>query len=133
MFIEGVALGVIASRSMRIPDDNWLNCYVELKFGGFTGSFEASFLTREFILLLTQIEKLYDSLEGEAKFHSMEQQLEFTLKGNGKGEIELTGEAMDFAGPANQLDFFTKFDQTFLPTIIQQLKVLVARYPERTL
>ena len=112
-------------------DDNWLNCYLELAFGGFNGKFELSLLTRYFIDLLPQVENLYSALKGVTKFESMEQQLEFTLTGNGNGVIELKGDAMDMAGPTNQLYFYSEIDQTYLPEIILQLKQLIRKYPER--
>ena len=113
-------------------DDNCLDCYVELKFGGFTGAFEASFLTSELIALLPQLEELYKTLEGSASFTSMEHQLEFTITGNGLGSFEIEGEAMDEAGPANLLKFYSDFDQTFLPRVIRQLTAIVNEYPERS-
>jgi hypothetical protein len=114
-------------------DDNWLNCYIELSFGAFNGAFEASFLTNDFVLLLPQLEALYKDLDGEAKFSSLEQQLEFTLMGNGKGLIELNGKAIDHRGSANHLKFNCELDQTFLPSIIQKLKILISDYPQRAL
>ena len=111
-------------------DDNWLDCYVELMFGSFNGAFKASFLTRDFLLLLPKLDALYKNLEGEAKFNTLEQQLEFTLTGNGKGLIEFSGEAID---SENKFMFNSELDQTCLLAIIQQLKTIISNYPERTL
>jgi hypothetical protein len=112
-------------------DDNWLSVKVSLSFGGFQGVFSAAFLTRDFHSFLPQLEQLYKSLKGTIKFETLEQQLEFTLTGDGKGNIELSGEAMDEAGPANLLKFYSSFDQTYLPSSISQLTKLCGKYPER--
>lgn len=112
-------------------DDNWLSVKVGLSFGGFQGAFGAAFLTRDFHSFLPQLEQLHKSLKGTIKFETLEQQLEFTLTGDGKGNIELAGEAMDEAGPANILRFYSSFDQTYLSSSISQLTKLCGKFPER--
>lgn len=116
-----------------IYDDNWLSVNVDLSFGGFKGCFDAAFLAMDLKSFLTEAEKLYKYLKGTAKFDSMEGQLVFTLEGNGKGGITLSGVTLDKVGTGNELKFFAEFDQTELEVSLQELRKVVNEFPVRVL
>lgn len=112
-------------------DDNWLAGQVSVSFGGFKGHFSAAFLTGDFLSFLPQLEQLYNSLNGAARFETLEQQIAFTLTGNGLGGIALEGEVRDSCGYGNALTFQSELDQSDLAITIRQLRNLVQTYPER--
>ena len=113
-------------------DDNWLNVEVELKIGGFKGAFSASFLTEDFVNFYHEVQHLYEVLHGTAKFHTLEGQLSFALKGNGLGGIEVKGVAQDQIGVGNELVFGFLLDQTHLVALLKELIEINASFPIRT-
>jgi hypothetical protein len=76
--------------------------------------------------------KLYDSLTGQAKFRTLEDQLSLDLVGDGRGHIRLTGNAADQPGIGNTFAFAFTFDQTQLQTSVQSLARLLGAVPVRT-
>jgi len=63
---------------------------------------------------LPDLQRLYDSLRGTATFEPIEDQIGFTLKGDGLGHIVLQGFLHDKAGGTNRLSFEIAYDQTML-------------------
>ncbi len=113
-------------------DDNLLSVAVEVKAGGFTGFFSASFLTGEIEAFHQGAASLYESLTGQAEFRTMEEQLSINLVGDGLGHIRLTGSAEDRPGIGNTLAFAFTFDQTQLQSSVQNLVKALAAFPVRT-
>ena len=112
-------------------DDNWLRCAVDLRAGGFSGHYSAAFMTDDFSRFLSGLNSLYDTLSGKAEFNTIEEQLMIIAEGDGKGHIEVRGEALDAAGHGNRLAFSLGIDQTQLATVIKELKEITAKYPVR--
>jgi hypothetical protein len=112
-------------------DDNWLNVEISLAVGGFRASFASSFLTEELVAFRDQMTALYQTLRGEARFVSLENQLFLQLVGNGRGGVSLKGEARDRAGIGNRLEFELALDQTQLATTMGELDAVIKRFPVR--
>lgn len=110
-------------------DGNWLTCQISVVSGSFRGSFDACLRCEEFPPFLRNLEALSQTLEGAATFSTMEGQLALTLTGDGKGHVQVTGEAMDEAGTGNRLEFTFNIDQTYLPLICTSLQDLLAAFP----
>lgn len=113
-------------------DDNWLSVAVEVKAGGFTGFVSASFLTGEIEAFHRDAASLYDSLMGQAKFRTLEEQLSIDLVGDGLGHIRLAGNAKDRPGLGNTLAFGFTFDKTQLQSSVRSLANVLAAFPVRT-
>ncbi len=96
------------------------------------GSSMPHFLTADFSQFLTQLVNLHDSLNGKAEFQTLEEQLFLELKGDGKGHINIRGEAMDMAGIGNRLIFNILIDQTQFRMSISQLKKITSHFPIRS-
>ncbi len=111
--------------------DNLLPVTVSVKVGGFFGRFTAEFMSGDFSSFLTQLNDLYDTLSGTAEFNTIEGQLFLVAEGDGKGHIDVHGEARDGVGTGNQLLFELELDQTQLAKTIKELKNIVAEYPLR--
>jgi hypothetical protein len=54
------------------------------------------------------------------------------LKGNGSGQIELHGEALDQPGIGNRLSFVLHLDQSQLRYSLQSLGAILNTFPVRT-
>ncbi len=113
-------------------DDNWLNVTVSVVAGAFGGSFGATFQAAELLDLYTGTSQLYETMSGCVRFETLEEQLSLDMVGNGRGSIELRGEAMDQPGIGNKLSFALQFDQAQLHRSVQSLKAAVAAFPVRT-
>lgn len=113
-------------------DDNWVRGHVSIKVGGFSGGFNAAFLAEDFSRFLGQLGPVYESLSGKAEFNTLEGQLMLAAKGDGKGHIEVRGEAMDVAGTGNRLTFYLELDQTQLAGTITELRNVVSEFPVRS-
>lgn len=113
-------------------DDNWVRGNVSVIVGGFTGKFNAAFLSEDFSRFLEKLNKLYESLSGKAEFTTMEGQLLLEAEGDGKGHIRVRGEAIDVAGTGNRLVFNFEIDQIQLAQTIKELKHVVSDYPVRS-
>jgi hypothetical protein len=112
-------------------DLQWLVANVAIRTGGFTGGFSTSFLALDVSRFLGELRQLHATLQGRAQFTTWEKQIEITLEGNGRGQIAVTGDAMDQAGTGNRLRFDIGTDQTYLPKLIAQLESICTTYPAR--
>lgn len=112
-------------------DDNWLSVVVELGAGAFSAKFDAAFLTEDFVRFRDQLSVLRDSLKGEARFTTLEEQLSIRVAGNGRGGVTISGEAFDRPGGGHKLVFEYSLDQTILPPVLRDLDELVSRFPVR--
>jgi hypothetical protein len=92
---------------------------------------DASIQASELVGFLDGLRVLGESLRGEAKFWTLEEQLSLKLVGDGKGGTELTGELLDQPGIGNRLLFGFRLDQTFLMRSIGDLARVVEGFPVR--
>ena len=112
-------------------DDNWLNADVTVFAGGFRGRFSAMFQTVELAAFRQQLLDLCQSLHGEARFDTLEQQLSLVLRGNGLGRIDVDGRAQDGVGIGNTLTFNFCLDQTQLEEPARALTAVLTAFPIR--
>ncbi|MEO6788703.1 MAG: hypothetical protein ABI318_21485 [Chthoniobacteraceae bacterium] len=112
-------------------DDNWLTVRISVRAGGFRGEVEAAILTGELAAFLEPLRTLYDTLQSEVEFVTMEDQIRLRLIGNGKGHIKLLGEVTDQSGIGNQLHFTLRFDQSELAESIRELEKVTSQFPVR--
>jgi hypothetical protein len=98
----------------------------------FAGNFPATFLTGELESFHAQLNSLYQTLTGSARFETLEGQLELEATGDGLGHIKISGKAYDQAGIGNKLVFAIGIDQTQLQTSVQSLAAAMSTFPVRT-
>lgn len=113
-------------------DDNWLTVQILVAAGGFRGKVDASILTAELVDFLTQLHSLKETLRASAVLSTVEEQLELTLTGDGKGHITLSGNVLDQLGSGNRLVLEFSFDQSQLNASIRELTEVVERFPVRS-
>jgi hypothetical protein len=110
-------------------DGNWLDGRVEVRAGGFTGAYRASFRTTDFAEFAAGLGELYERLTGSTRFDTMEKQLQIDIEGDGRGHFLARCAATDVAGVGNRLQFDLGFDQTQIPGILSELAALCREYP----
>lgn len=110
-------------------DGNWLTSTAEVSTGSFRGSLGGIIRSDELADFLRQIEALYQRLDGEAVFRTMEGWISFRLTTNRQGQVEVRGRLVDELVNGNALEFALFFDQTFLPPTIAQLREATKQFP----
>ena len=130
--LEIAVLGYERPAAGDFSDDNWLRVKVAIHCGAFQGEFLATFLTSDFESFREQLSSLYETLKGEAEFQTIEEQLSFSITGNGMGHMLLRGSALDQAGIGNRLAFTLNLDQSQLYSSLQSLGAIISAYPVRT-
>jgi len=129
--LEITVTGYERSASGDYHDDNWLLVGISVAAGAFLGSFDATFQTSELSSLCSGLSTLYETLNGRVRFETLEDQLSLEFIGNGRGSIELRGEATDQPGIGNKLIFTVAFDQTQLHRSLHALKAALSAFPVR--
>ena len=112
-------------------DNSWLTSQVTINVGMFSGQFSAQLQSHDFIYFRDALKKLFNTLIGQAKFETIEGQIEIIFMGNGRGGISVTGCAMDSPGCGNSLDFNFNIDQSYIPNIICELDEIISMFSGR--
>ena len=110
-------------------DANWVEAEVEVKVGGFRGTFSAEFRTEELRDFRDELTRLYSFDTKEAKFKTLEDQLSIDIEGDSTGHFSATCVAEDKAGMGNRLRFLLYFDQTEIPEALNGLNEVVREFP----
>ena len=112
-------------------DSNWIGAEIRISAGAFSAHLESDIFLRsdEFQSFLKQIEPLYESLIGTAKYVSLEDWINMEISGDGHGHMLAKGYVIDKHCEGNKLNFTIHFDQTSLPQTINDLKRLLKKYP----
>ena len=115
-------------------DGNWLMAMVDVKVGGFMGSYVAALRSDEFSAFRDQLRELdRDPLTpGVAELASMEGWLDLHVELASNGGLIVKGQAMDRAGDGNRLAFDLRgLDQTFMHSWLGELDDLLEQFPVR--
>jgi hypothetical protein len=111
-------------------DGNWLVTPIEVAAGGFKGRVAAALRAEELAGFLEGLERMWDSLEGEATLESMETWLSLRVSIDRSGHLEVHGTLTDEPGIGNSLTFdIADLDQTDLPTMTRSLGEAVRKFP----
>jgi hypothetical protein len=117
-------------KSTDYYDGNWVQSVVSVDSGSLRGTFECWLCTYDFPSFRLGIERLYESLEGEASFSTTEDVLTIHVRGDGIGHIEADVTAVDRSlGTFATLAFTMRVDQTYLPSLIEQLSAIEQAFP----
>jgi hypothetical protein len=111
-------------------DGNWLRARISANVGGFVGEVRCDMRTEEFARFRQQLERLYEEVEGDAEFSTLEYWLTLRVHGDGPGHVHVDGELFDRVGRmGNCLRFELEIDRTYLPPIIDALAEIESRWP----
>jgi hypothetical protein len=129
--VEVSVLGYEREVTGEYYDDNWVKGHVLIRVGAFYGEYDAAFTTGDFLRLRDELQPLFETLSGQAQFSTLEGQLEFTLIGNGRGEIQVKGSGSDQLCLENELRFEFCLDQTYLPKTLRGLNEIISEFSTR--
>ena len=130
--LEITVMGYACETYNNDYDANWLNASTSIVTGGFEGRITLMILAPELSLFASRISKLYEQLDGEAEFKTMEDQLYIKCRGDGLGHIAVTGYIRDAIGTGyNTLNYELALDQTQLKRTIDEFDKVLKEYPER--
>jgi hypothetical protein len=115
--------------SSAVESEVWLDAVVTAQASSLRGEAKVSIMKGDFARLLSGLRPLYHSLRGAATFDTLEDQVGFTITGDGMGHIVLKGFLRDRAGGDNRLEFTLRFDQTLLAQSIAQIDAFYAVKP----
>ena len=51
------------------------------------------------------------------------------MEGDGRGHIQVNGQAIDVVGVGNRLEFSLRMDQTYIPPILKALSAVLKEFP----
>ena len=76
-------LGRMHQGAVDYSDGNWLISPIQVSVGDFTGWVQAGLRAEELRTFRQELETLYETLEGEARLHSLEDWISLVCKGDG--------------------------------------------------
>lgn len=114
---------IIEMLSLPADDEgyDWISARATIDVGGFHGDTQLTITLADMKRFRDELQKLYKSLEGEAQFTTIEDQVRVRVAIDGLGHIKMSGHLMDNPGLGNQLTFELEMDQTFLGKTISEL------------
>lgn len=112
-------------------DGNWLHATAEVRAGGMTADVRREFVRAEELAeFLSELQQVYDRLEGDAHFSTLEGWFSLTVRCNSNGTLVVDGEVLDQHGVGNRLLFSLRdLDQTHLPGLIAGLQRTASEFP----
>ncbi|HVC78425.1 MAG TPA: hypothetical protein VND96_18115 [Candidatus Micrarchaeaceae archaeon] len=114
-------------------DGNWLTSVVKIAVGPWKGRYGASLRAEEFAQFHDQLRRLYDDASAPpAQFDSMEPWLRFKVqRSDSLGHITIAGHAQaePFFEKHNILNFVLDLDQTYLPSVLDELDGILNEFP----
>src|SRR5262245_19557539 len=93
-------------------DGNWLRAAAEVSVSGFCGAVSGELRADELAAFAGQLAQLQESLQGEARFETMEHWLTIRASGDGRGHMECRCAGRDRPGIGNKLECVLHSDQT---------------------
>jgi hypothetical protein len=119
------------SEQLKKSSDQSVTAQVQIRAGGFTGYADLWLDVSDFARFAPEVQRLYETLKGEARFETIENQISLVLKGDGKGHINLSGRLLGRCGDGNELLFKLDLDQTQLKHPISELEQFLKQATNR--
>ena len=110
------------SEQIKKSSGQSVTAHVQIQSGGFTGNADLWLDVSDFARFAPEVQRLYETLKGDACFRTTENQIGLVLKGDGRGHIDLSGRLLDRCGDGNELLFKLDLDQTQLKDPITELE-----------
>lgn len=124
--------GYERSVAENTSDANWLNCRVDIDVPPFSGVYDASFSTQDFLNFGQEIKVLSDNLSGQAAFETDEGALKLRLTMQARGELIIEGEAAVATAARTTLKFKLQADQSFLGDLRKAAMGVLTEFPVRS-
>jgi hypothetical protein len=91
-----------------------------------------NFSTGDIYNFYTQLNQLYNSLKGAAKFCSYEEHLLFIVNVDKSGHVRIEGDYREDLAKTTKLIFALEVDQSYLKDWLTQLKMIVNKYGDNS-
>ncbi len=128
-FICVEVLGRSYPNALDYWDGNWLEAHLSAEIPGFKVNCPLSIRTDELHSFLTELRSLYSILQGKAQFRTMEEGLQINLEAGKGGHIELKAKIQFPIGTGAILELGFEIDQTYLPSILNQVEIVISCFP----
>jgi len=112
-------------------DPEWLVAQADYNQNGFAAKFEFSIMLGELASFTKQIQVLFSSLKGKARFANIEDNINLVFSTDGLGHINIEGTLRDSSYTV-KTNFLIISDQTFLQDIINGCIQVLNRYGVKT-
>jgi hypothetical protein len=112
---------VTIRRCTKNGPEGWFDTEIEVRCDGWRCKFGACFMQGELSRFAQEVQHLHEHLRGQATLEPMEPNLTLSLTGDGKGHIEINGEARNRFHTGTKLTFHMELDQTYSPAMAKSL------------
>jgi hypothetical protein len=102
--------------------------WVDIQCGPYRVHGPLWFSTGEVWQFYDELRRTYDELSGQARFHSYEDNLMFTLMFTARGQVTIRGVYQARPDNDSRLDFELVTDQSYLAEPLDQLAQFIAKY-----
>ncbi|WP_270182274.1 WapI family immunity protein [Alkalihalobacillus sp. CinArs1] len=110
-------------------DGNWIDSYVLLKIPGYSAKFRANVRTNELLSFLEELKTMNETLKGKAVLENMEDFILLEGRMDALGNVMWSGETCYPMGTGAILNFTFESDQSYLTKLIEELIVVVDKFP----
>ena len=108
-------------------DVEWLEGLIDFNMKGFKSIFKFSLMLGELMTFLEELKNFNSTLKGQATFANIEDNIKLTFSTDGLGHVAINGILRDPTYSVTT-SFEIKSDQTFLPTLINEVDQIVKHY-----
>lgn len=107
-------------------DRSWVQTAIILDIDGFVGNYTASLQDVDFAVLKRDFQLCLADLNKSFTFEVAEHAITLRISGDGLGHFYIKGGCEQ---PNSSLDFEMTFDQSFLPSMIDELEAITTQFP----
>jgi hypothetical protein len=100
---------------------------VEVRCQGFSARTGGPFFAEGFSKLAGELDEILRTLKGSARAATLEEQLDMTFTGDGRGHVTVEGVAVSDPARTARLSFKFEIDQTYLPDVVAALRKVQVR------
>lgn len=124
-------LGYEKPGAKEADEANWLLCSVSVAAGTFSGEFNSSFLTTDFVDFLQECAQIIEKSGGAAQLAHIEEALRVEVALSSDGSVKVTGQAKVLDVSQTVLSFVFPSDKKSLTAACAQLEEAVRKFPVR--
>lgn len=115
--------------AQNTSDANWLKCRVVINVGQFTGDYDASFTTSDFVRFRDELKALCNTMSGSASFITDEEALDCTIEMRKTGAALVKGKSQVHGNTTVILSFSFESDQSFFAETLRGVEAVVKEFP----
>ena len=121
--VEGSCIQIMPPKNMKA--DGFYQADIKIQLNSFVGQINSYIEHYDLNRFLIELITLNERLKGKAELRPTENQFSVSLIGDGLGHLTVEGHAFERASYGSCLNFEFEIDQTYLPTIIKSLEIVL--------